>query len=131
MAIFCGIVQFFRSYFFGQKVAKKCRKPFPYFFPPHCCLFLFFFISQSNFWGFFFVSSNHFDFCCVFFRREIGVGKLEPSTFFLVAQKSEHISFVCLFFWWFLALFFQCIHANMPAKILKESILSFLQFLFK
>lgn len=119
-------------FFLAKKLPKKCRKPFPYFFPPHCCLFLFFFISQSNFWGFFFRVIKSFWLLLCVFSTGNWCWKTRAEYIFFWLPKNQNIYLLFVFvFWWFLALFFQCIHANMPAKILKESILSFLQFLFK
>jgi hypothetical protein len=120
--IFVELCSFFDHIFFGQKVAKKCRKPFPYFFfPPHCCLFFCSFLFHRVISGGFF--SCHqiiLTFAVCFFSTGNWVWKTRAEyIFFFWLPKNQNIYLLC-FFWWFLALFFQCMHANMLAKI-KES----------
>ena len=90
---FVELCSFLRSYFFFSSETATAQ-PFPYFIFLHIvACFLFFFISQSNFWGFF-RAIKSFWLLLFFYRREIGLESLEPSTFFLGCQKvREHISF--------------------------------------
>jgi hypothetical protein len=99
MAIFCGIVQFFRSYFFWPKSCQKNAENLSHIFFLHIvacfCSFLFHRVISGVFFR---VIKSFWLLLCVFFDGKLVLENSSRVHFFLVAQKSEHISFVCFCF---------------------------------